>query len=502
MREIKELAKLVNRNKVKRISLLDPQTKPETKINQLYLAVCDGRVQSDEEAKAFLGNPQITASAYSNLKAQLRSRLLDTLLFIDVDKRAYTDRQAAYFSLQKELAAAKLLLVKGGLLSAVKQLEKISTTALRFEFTEVVVEVSRMLRLQYATRFSKKKKYEYYNNLHRQYQEIDQWENRSESAYGELMHLYRSNHLSSEELVKLARIHSNQLAVTKGTICTYKFLLYSSLVEFFTFTCSNDYESVIPLAEQAINTFESKPYQAATAIQLCLHHQLVGYLQIGDYEGGLIVGLRSKALLEKGKLNWFKNLEYLLILAMHTERYQDAYLHYWEASSNSNFKSLSPEETEIWDIYRAYLYFLVKKQEIVPHQKDKQFSTFRINRFLNNLPHFSRDKRGMNVAILIIQILLYLQRADHDEVVNRMEAIEKYAQRNLYRKDSLRSYYMVRLLLTLPKAGFTREEVLKKAKRPLAKLKETAGVRSNPLHKMEILPYERIWGYALELLVK
>ena len=108
----------------------------------------------------------------------------------------------------------------------------------------------------------------------------------------------------------------------------------------------------------------------------------------------------------------------------------------------------------------------------------------------------------MNVAILIIQILLYLQRANHEEVVNRMEAIEKYAQRNLYRKDSLRSYYMIRLLLTLPKAGFTREEVLKKAKRPLAKLKETAGVRSNPLHKMEILPYERIWGYALELLVK
>ncbi|MEM7575349.1 MAG: hypothetical protein AAF433_20750 [Bacteroidota bacterium] len=500
MKEIRELAKLVNRNKVKHIKLLNLQETPQSKINRLYVAVSEGSVKTDEEAKALLGGAALSASSYANIKAELRNRLMNTLLFIDVDKRNYTDRQAAYLSLQKEVAAGKLLLVKGGLTPAVRQLEKSLTTALRFEFTEIVVELSRILRLQYATRFSVKGKYEKYRDLYQKQLELENWENEAEAAYASLMHEYRTMRRLDEELAELAKVKYQRLATVKPVIDSYKFLLYSSLVNFFQFTCKNDYESVIPLAQQSIEIFIAKPYQAATAIQLCLHHQLVGYLQLGDYEGGLEVGLMSKRLLEKGKLNWFKNLEYLLILAMHTERYQDAYQHYREAIGNSRFKSLPREEIEIWDIYRAYLHFLVQREDIQPDKKDKHFTTFRINRFLNDKPHFFKDKRGMNVAILIAQILFYLQRGDQDAVVDRMDAIEKYAHRNLYREDSLRSYYMVRLLLTLPKAGFKRSEVLKKAKRSLNKLAETSGLRSNPVHKMEIIPYEKIWGFALEVL--
>ena len=499
MEKLRQLVRIVNRNKVKKIDLLDLQTKPDSKINQLYHLISSREAITDAEAKSLIALNGKGASAYSNLKAKLKTRLLNTLFFIDVDKRNYTDRQAAYLRINRDLAAAKILLAKLSLELAVDELEKVLRLAEKFEFTEAALEVARLLRLHSGTR-GNEKKYQKYVALYQKYAEINRWENLAEQQYADLMFHYEKKQSTSVELQQLATQYYRELkeGIEKNT--SYKFRFYAALVQFYQHTCVNDYIVLLPQTRKVIQFFEQKAYQAHTPIQICLHHQLVAYLQKRDYENGLAVGIQTQKFLEKGSYNWFKNQEYLLILALHSSEYQKAYEHYLIATNHSQFKSLPEEVRDIWEIYRAYLHFLLKQAFFEVAPKENSFSKFRINRFLNDQPHFSKDKRGMNVAILVIQILFYLQEKKHELANDRIEAVQKYAQRHLYKQDSLRSYYFIRLLLCIPRGNFDKETVLKVAKRPLAKFKDSIDLKSNPFHKMEIIPYQKIWEIALDII--
>ena len=50
---------------------------------------------------------------------------------------------------------------------------------------------------------------------------------------------------------------------------------------------------------------------------------------------------------------------------------------------------------------------------------------FRVSRYANDVPIFSKDKQGLNVPILISQIALLLQEKKYNIVIDRMEAIGK-----------------------------------------------------------------------------
>ena len=64
---------------------------------------------------------------------------------------------------------------------------------------------------------------------------------------------------------------------------------------------------------------------------------------------------------------------------------------------------------EIWTIYEAYIHYLVNIGKNKTSANDGRFTKFRLYCFLNDTPIFSKDKRGMNVAILSIQILFLIQ---------------------------------------------------------------------------------------------
>ena len=54
--------------------------------------------------------------------------------------------------------------------------------------------------------------------------------------------------------------------------------------------------------------------------------------------------------------------------------------------------------------------YVLQKVEKIPLAEKRNYplSKFKLGRFLNELPSFSKDKRGANIDILIIQILIFL----------------------------------------------------------------------------------------------
>jgi hypothetical protein len=116
------------------------------------------------------------------------------------------------------------------------------------------------------------------------------------------------------------------------------------------------------------------------------------------------------------------------------------------------------------------------------------------------VPIFSKDKRGFNVAILIIQILFFFQRRQFDDAIDRMEAIEKYCVRYLNEEETLRSFYFIKMLLTIPAGSFDPDAARQKAAKYREKLLDNKLSSAQQTYQIEIIPYEKLWEFALNSL--
>ncbi len=115
------------------------------------------------------------------------------------------------------------------------------------------------------------------------------------------------------------------------------------------------------------------------------------------------------------------------------------------------------------------------------------------------MPEYSRDKRGYNVAILIFQLVHYLQQRLLEPVLVRLERLRKYQQRHLRDAATLRSRTFLRLLLLLPEAEFDPKELAQRDKALLTTLRQ-APLAGEADAEVELIPYENLWKLILYVL--
>ena len=123
-----------------------------------------------------------------------------------------------------------------------------------------------------------------------------------------------------------------------------------------------------------------------------------------------------------------------------------------------------------------------------------------MGKFLNSIPIYSKDKRGMNIPILIIQILFLIVKKDYGQLIDRMESIQKYSSRYLRADANIRSNCFINMLLQIPKANFHKIGVERKSQKYYDKLLTNSIKISNQAIEVEIIPYEDLWEFILESL--
>lgn len=498
MNSLRDIVYIVKRNKLKAIEL--PHTSTRSRASAFYTKLAKDELHTDEEALQFFFPGVKNTAPYRKLKASLRKKLISALFFLDLKQSSYTGRQRAYYECHKEWAAAKILLGKNAWSACVEISERILKYALKYEFTEMTLDLLRMLRLHYATRIGDSKRFGEFKRKHEEYEELFIAENKAELLYCELVIPYVNNQSTKGGLQQLAQEYFEQIRPSLEKFSSYRLHLYGSMIRLMTFTMVNDYPNALRVCDDMIAFFEAKPYEAHTPLLAAYYQKLVCYTQLRQFQEGKLAARKCLALVEEGVVNWFRYHELFFMLAMHTAQYQDAYEIYCGVAAHPRFSYLPSNDREIWAIYEAYLHYLADIGKVQPARQEKRFSRFRLGRFLNQTPIFSRDKRGMNVAILVIQILFLIQQKKYNLVIDRFEAIGKYCNRYLHKNDTVRSYYFIKMLLTIPMADFNWKGVSRRAAPFLEKLKNAPLESAQQGHKIEIVPFEELWELALEAL--
>lgn len=501
MHELRELVSIVTKQKLRAASLLTVKAlQPGPLSMRLYDLVAEGKVDNDDQAMAILYPGESRNVSYLRIKKSLRDYLVQMLLVIDLNLPNYSPRQKAYFESYKKWGAIKLLLGKNAHLSILELADEVLRTALRFDFIDLALDMVRTMRLYYGSIEGNLKKYEQYGKQVHHLEDVFRFENLAEELYTDLVIRFINDKSTKREVPQVARKYFNQLEGALNKYDSYRLHFTSRLIEIIIYTSVNDYKSTTEICDKAIRFFDAKDYVAKVPLQAFLYQEMVCYVQLRDFERGRKAADRGLKLLEQGSFNWFKYQELLLLLSFHAHQHQEAYQIYKDTVKHRRFNGLPDGIKQTWKIFEAYLFYLVQVGRIRPDNPETVLSRIRIMRFLNDVPIFSKDRRGMNIPILIFQILYLILTKEHDKVLDRIAAIKKYSSRYLKKDDNYRSNCFIKMLLAMADAGFHKTAVIRHAEASVKMLKKVPLDFASQSHDIELIPYEDLWQMALDSL--
>ena len=192
--------------------------------------------------------------------------------------------------------------------------------------------------------------------------------------------------------------------------------------------------------------------------------------------------------------NWFYFYEHYLLLALHAGEYELGLILLHTAQKNPSFGKQRPSALERWELLEAYTELGLPPEQLPPRRRN-QLAVFAAL----TVPEYSRDKLGNNVAILIFQLVHYLQQRRLEPVLTRLERLRKYQQRHLRDDATLRSRTFLRLLALLPEAEFDPQVLMQRDEALLATLRQ-APLAGEAEAEVEFIPYENMWQLILSVL--
>jgi hypothetical protein len=497
MKKIIALTQIITRQKINQIKIVT-ESGEQTLLGKFYKGVAEGHINTLEDADMYLYGEPMDRVLMQKLKDNLYNRLINTVFFIDMRQPNFTDYQRAFHSLNKLYAAYLLLCNKGLDKDAVIDIgEGLLKKAQSYDFSEIVIGVGSILSSTYALMGKLRKSQALHDIINYSF-EAQRLEITANGYYDILVGGYTTNRAASIVISERAMNYYQILQPQLEKYPTYRFAYFVYTFEMFAYGFINDYKNMISVCDKAIAFFEKKGKQFNSASTF-YQQKLECCIYFGLYTEGVALQPKIQSFLVDGNHNWFKNQELMIKLCFHSEQYENAYLVFRETSSHPKFKKLIGNYQEFWKVCEVYIYVCVSLGLIQDLSAEEQRKKFRLSTFVNNVPGFAFDKRGMNIPIIIAQILYFLAKKDFNSVLDRIASIEKYCIRHLVdRYFDVRSYYFIKMLLTLPDAEYNVKRVQSRSQG--FKEKFEAAPENAKNIELEIMPYETLWGLLMNLL--
>ncbi len=498
MQFLQELVDLVTRNKVKNLSTLDLHTSPRSQINKLYKAIADGKVDSDEEGAIALFD-DATDARYNKVKHDLRQRLLNTVFFVDANHKNTPDADQAFYEVYRDYAIGNILWKRGLRDNAIKILEKVLPKACEYELTEIAVGASRQLKYFYSVITKNKRLYEHYRQLSQQWETI-QYKEFQIGDYREELTAYYVDTVGAKaqkDANKRAQEIIAEIDPAEGVdTLFYQFSRFFILV--ILHMSNHEYRPTIDICNDALQYLSNKKHAPGRFRRIFLLQIMASSITLKDYKEGERAIATYADHGKQGSLPWFNMRELQLMLYLHSQRYAEASDIFFTTVNSKKIASVEASARERWNIYEAHVYWLMEIGKIEPTLKATR--KFRIRRFLNEMVTYTKDKEGMNIPILIIQILWLVVKEDYEEARNRISHLQCYNNRYLRKDEMYRTQLFLRMISQLDRGNFHRVAVQRKAAPYLDKLAVHPLAVAQQSWRIEVIPYDHLWEYTVELL--
>ena len=503
MEDIKAIIKLLTKQKIRQIEILSEESKMSEMSKKLYLGIKDGTITNDEEAAQLLYNTDAKNAKYRVLKNRFKQRLINTLFFIDVQAYGRSTYNKVLNRSYKNWAAAKILLDKAMSKNAISIMETILISSLKYDLEELSLLMVRDIKLHFGLYNYKKAKFQKYQLLYDKLKVIVEHKSKAEEYYiyfGHLFSTIKSVSYNSEIKQKEKILLTLSKKALKIDSYHLRYNIYMSL--YILYLIKRDLKLQLKISQEAIKYFNSKKgfhnYGKGSFLQI---NGLV-QLGLGNFDESLITFYKCFEVKPiEGRLFWQSIHNYIFLIHILKKDYDKAYEILSYILNHKTFKNIYNDFRQQWYLKHAFIHFLIRTNKINPEKiKVQKLKPFRLNKFLNDTITLSKDKRGFNITIHIIQILYLIMDEKYDDLLDKMTSLKQYSFRYLKTDEYLRSRTFIKMLITIPEQSYNLKKILKKTKVLQQKLIATPMDYSEQAMSIEIIPYEQLWEEVLELL--
>lgn len=502
MEELKELIQIVSRVKVQKIEIIGQDASNNSQKSQkLYDGIINGDFENDEAAAIAIYGHTYKKDTYQKLKQHLEKKLLNTLFFMDITDASLGDMQLKIYQGERILASVRILRKKGAFEIAVKLAKGALKNAVKYGLSELVIGFARILEEYHITFTRNEEKSQYYSELKEKYYKLMGYELYVESKHYELMASLAANNMPSPEALKEFDAVSKKIAPLFEVNRSFKFLNLGCNLTLSNLQLQGNYEALLLKSDYFLtflDTYVKHPVHST--ISIITSHGLEACIHLQKYQKGeALFKIREKVIPRK-TLNWLGGVELFILLYLHTKNWTKAYQFYFSVESDAmSLKGKAfklPQER--LSLYKCYLLFLRNYGTIKLPAKKREL--IKLGKIINQIPSYAKNKRGINIPILIVQFLIILTQRDRVALQKRMDALTQYAWRYLKNDFTLRSNCFIKMLGCVIKADFHRNATIRTSKKYYKKLLDNPACNYLNAHFIEVIPYEDQWELVLSLL--
>lgn len=497
IKELTELVTLTEQALPNPGELLGFLSQQNRDVSRLYFAIQSNHFRTEAEAiqKAHVGE----RTKFRQVARELLRCLEQMVLLFDADGASAEPLSFGRVKGFQLMAAAKTMAQMACKNGAKKAAEELMRLGIAFGRPEFVVEAAKLLMDYVSVAGDDLKTFEAYYQLYDQY---SQWRSVEEKAviYFDKTKLPSIKRKAiDKEWVKQAQQYVAELEPFVEVVNSHSFHLSFFSIKSYRHTMEGQYQEASLVHDAAIRYFSSRSYPCRHALNIFHYLEIVNCFYLGSYGRGNRFFNAALEMAAPGSYNWFSTLELGFYLKMHQGDYLQAAEIYQQAVKHKRMAVLRDTQRETWQILGAYLYIVqqLTGQKIPEHMAPKVKSS----RFRNEIKDFTRDKQGMNIAILAAEVLLEFVEGKQDQLWDRIAALEKYRERYLRQNDDThRSQLFIKILVILSRYNYDGDKFLEKIHPYLLELGKAPLQLTNQSHELEIVPYESLVRLIAEAL--
>ncbi|MEM1322220.1 MAG: hypothetical protein AAGG75_18305 [Bacteroidota bacterium] len=455
------------------------------KMLALVEGVLSGKFKKKEDViEGLFANNSDPEQSYRKL-AQRTERHLTYLLMISHSDAGGT--QQAYHECWANMTQAMLLFGRGIKKSGVEVARKVISKAEKYEYIYILAPLLNILERHYAYVEPNRRLYKHYAKAAKKNGlliEIDTLSNRYYS--NAMMELSMRSSYTTGIINKLERYTRELSQYVQPTVqVKYQYTVLEAVRCF----ALQDYSRAALICTETLKAFDHMTAANGYLKAQLLHIRSVAAIAAGQYDSADSSLRKAKQLAGKNINSWHILAYYRAICALHSKDYEKAYLLYKEAQERKPQRILA----EMWAILHAYLYLFNAAEQLYTFG-----DRFRLGKFFNQTVEASQDKAGLNVNIIVADMLISLHQ-NRDRFLHRIEPVRNYVYRHLKGKATERVRLFLELLFLIPKFDFNPHR-LEQASTSLCRKLKRRSVYANHNLEIEIVPFENLWEITLELL--
>ena len=498
MKTLYELARL-NARHVKVFEALIPQDEKSPIKKLADIAFSESNLNDKDCMITIYGKKNLTA--FSRLKTRLKELFIRVIIMQNINTESADARVNEALSGYRQSLVSRILIARKSGKLAVELAEKSITRSIKYHATENVLTQAHQLVGYYGSTELNKYKLSKYLEIQEKFMHIYNWEIKAENYFYDLQRAQLQSLANpSEEIKTKAKNYAKDLESVKG-IRTYFFNYNKYRVIAAHYEFQKDFTALLELSEQAQKEFSAPDFKTGTALASISNRRAWALIQAGRPKETITIGLRGLNKLISGSLNWYILAHYTLKAELYLGEYNRAIDLITQMIEHPRFEYIGDNFKEVFFTTLGYINLLVDSGLAGdPKELHKTLPEFKLGKFLNTTPVFSKDKRGINVSILLMHIAFLLQRKDYNAIIDRTDSLNQYAYRYLRKDDSFRSNCMIKMVIQMTKADFNPI----RTERYTAELRKELGhvtlAGSGENIEVEIIPFEVLWDIMVKAL--